>query len=376
MMEAEALVIGGGVTGMQVALGLGHLGRKTLLVERADRLGGRVPLLATTFPFFSNAGFNDGAQFAASLERELRASPTSQVRLQTSVCRVDGEYPRFSVTLSDGSLAKVAVVIVCTGFEPFNPAELPEYAYGVCPNVVTASELEWLLNPRGPHAGVPKRPSDGRPVQRLALVFCVGSRNRKIGAPFCSRICCSYSTKQALTFLTRNPRGSVACFYMDVRTYDRGFEEMYNHAQERGVRYIRGRVSGCKQLPDGSVLIRAENTLLQRPFTGEFDLVSLSTGMRPARGVAELAQILCIERARDGFFSCGNWFRLPNDSTRPGILLAGCATGMKPIKNCMTDATAAAARAVSLLLSAELPASRTPGLQPGPYPTAHAAGHA
>jgi heterodisulfide reductase subunit A len=139
---------------------------------------------------------------------------------------------------------------------------------------------------------------------------------------------------------------------MDVRTYDRGFEEMYSLAQERGVRYIRGRVSSCRQLPNGSISVRAENTLLNRPFTGEFDLVSLSTGMRPREDVNELASCLGIACSPDGFFLCREWFRHPHDTTREGIYLAGCATGMKPIRNCMIDGAAVAARVTGLLKEA------------------------
>ena len=357
------LVIGGGVTGMQVSVLLAQLGVHALLVERSPHLGGRVPLLATTFPFFTENGFRNGKEFAADLEREVRSAERVDVRVGTELVRLEGEFPRFTAHLSDGAAKVVSTVVVCTGFEPFDPAELPEYGYGVYRNVVTASELEWLLNPLGPNRGIPRRPSDEQPVQRLAIVFCVGSRNRRLGAPFCSRICCSYSTKQALAFLRANPKGSVHCFYMDVRTYDRGFEEMYAKAQENSVRYVRGRVSSCKELADATILLRAENTLLQRPFTGEFDLVSLATGMRPCHGAQQLATALGIEQARDGFFSCRTWFRYPNDSTRPGVFLAGCATGMKPIKNCMTDAAAAASRVVTLLrqtLPADVTGERDP----------------
>jgi heterodisulfide reductase subunit A len=186
-------------------------------------------------------------------------------------------------------------------------------------------------------------------VDRMAIVFCVGSRNRRIGAPFCSRICCSYSTKQALTVVDRNPKAEVTCFYMDVRTYDRGFEEMYSLAQEKGIRYVRGRVSGCKELTGGDIVVRAENTLIQKIFSDRFDLVSLSTGMRPCLDVDNLAEVLQIGRAPDGFFASREWFRYPHDSTREGILVAGCAAGVKPIRNCIIDGSAAVARVAGLL---------------------------
>ena len=99
---------------------------------------------------------------------------------------------------------------------------------------------------------------------------------------------------------------------MDVRTYDRGFEEMYSLAQERGIRYVRGRVSGCKELPGGDIVIRAENTLLQKIFSASFDMVSLSTGMRPCADLGHLARILDLRLAPDGFFASKEWFRYPH----------------------------------------------------------------
>ena len=240
-------------------------------------------------------------------------------------------------------------IIIATGFEPFDPSDLEEYGYHRYANVVTAPELEWILNPRSPSGGAPRRPSDGKLVERLAIVFCVGSRNRRIGAPFCSRICCSYSTKQALTVHERNPDAEVTCFYMDVRTYDRGFEEMYSLAQERGIRYVRGRVSGCKELPGGDIVVRAENTLLQKIFSSSFDMVSLSTGMRPCADLVHLARILDLRLAPDGFFASKEWFLYPHDSTRAGVFIAGCASGVKPIRNCIIDGSATAARVAGLL---------------------------
>jgi heterodisulfide reductase subunit A2 len=354
-MTAPVLIIGGGVTGMHAATVLGELGHSSILLERSSVLGGRVRRLCRTFPFFDDDDFNDRGEFSDEIEADMRAQASVEVRLETTLADMEGDFPHFRAAFSDGTSAEVSAVVVATGFEPYDPTDLEEYGYGRYANVITAPELEWMLNPRGPTGGELLRPSDGRRVDRLAIVFCVGSRNRRIGAPFCSRICCSYSTKQALTVLERNPAATISCFYMDVRTYDRGYEEMYTLAQERGIRYIRGRVSGCKETPGGDIVVRAENTLVQKLFTDAYDMVSLSTGMRPCRDVEHLARVLRIGRAPDGFFASRSWFRFPNDSTRDGILLAGCATGMKPIRNCLVDGSAVAARIAGLLRPTAVP---------------------
>jgi len=343
------LVLGGGVTGMHVATVLGELGLGTVLVEKADHLGGRAASLSRTFPFFNHDGFSDGKEFTDEVEADMRALGCVEVRLGGALASLEGDFPEFRATFCDGASRVVSAVVVATGFEPFDPTVLEEYGYAQYANVITAPELEWILNPRGPSQGMPKRPSDGKLVDRLAIVFCVGSRNRRIGAPFCSRICCSYSTKQALTVHERNPRAEITCFYMDVRTYDRGFEEMYSLAQERGIRYVRGRVSSCKGLPGGDIVVRAENTLLQRIYSTSFDMVSLSTGMRPCADLEHLARVLRLGLAPDGFFASREWFRYPQDSTRLGVFIAGCASGVKPVRNCIIDGSAAAARIAALL---------------------------
>jgi heterodisulfide reductase subunit A len=353
-MSHPVLVLGGGVTGMHVATALSELGHGSLLLEKSAQLGGRAASLSRTFPFFDDDGFNDGKEFTDVIEADMRARDDVDVRLGTTLVRLEGDYPEFHATLSDGTSHTVGSVVIATGFEPFDPTDLEEYGYGQYPNVVTGPELEWILNPRGPTQGAPRRPSDGKLVEKMAIVFCVGSRNRRIGAPFCSRICCSYSTKQALTVHERNPQAEITCFYMDVRTYDRGFEEMYSLAQERGIRYVRGRVSGCKQLPGGDIVVRAENTLVQKIFTSAFDMVSLSTGMRPCADVAHLTKVLGLSLAPDGFFASREWFRYPHDTTREGVFIAGCASGVKPVRNCIIDGSAAASRVAGLLRQVNL----------------------
>src|ERR1039458_8105707 len=155
-MKKPVCIIGGGVAGMQVALVLNSLGMPSVLVEKAPILGGRVPKLSRTFPFFNDDGFYDGKEFTDALERDLRAAPLIDVRCGAVVSGLRGNFPNFTVELGDGSSIASCAVVVDTGFTPFNPTSLKEYGYGAYPNVVTATELEWMLNPRGPGALPPR----------------------------------------------------------------------------------------------------------------------------------------------------------------------------------------------------------------------------
>lgn len=149
--------------------------------------------------------------------------------------------------------------------------------------------------------------------------------------------------------MEKNPDAGVTCFYMDIRTYDRGFEEMYQYAQELGVKYIRGRVSECSALPDGDIHVRAENTLLGKPVQGVFDIVSLSVGMMPCEDAAGIAGLLNIDRSEDGFFTKKDKFFYPHDASREGIFLAGSVTGLKPIKDCLLEAMSVGGRTAAYL---------------------------
>lgn len=345
----KVLILGGGVAGMQTAIALNDLGIPSVLVEKEPELGGRVRNYDKTFPFF-----HSGKELVRELQGRVRKAHLVEIRSGTTVTKVEGQAPHFLASLGTGSYkVPVGAIVVATGFEPFDASLQEEYGYGVYKNVITATELEQLLDPEGPTAGEVRRPGDGTIARRVAIVFCVGSRNERLGHNYCSRICCSYSTKQAIEIKERHPDARVTCFYIDIRTYGRGFEEMYRRAQETGVTYVRGRVGECAVLPNGDITVRAEDTFLGKPVQGVFDLVSLSHGMTPSIDAPAIATMLSIDVADDGFFDCRDRDLYPNDATREGIFLAGAAIGMKPIPDCIADGYAVAARVAAFLAEAQ-----------------------
>lgn len=341
----RAIVIGGGVAGMQTAIALDDMGLKSVLIEKEAELGGRVKNYDKIFP-----SFHSGKDLVRKLAGRVKRAKLVTVQTETTINHLAGEAPLFKMGLDSGGKPITAgAIVVATGFEPFDASLQEEYGYGIYTNVITGTDLERLLDPDGPTSGEPKRPSDGKIAKRVAIVFCVGSRNEKVGKKYCSRICCSYSTKQAIEIKEKYPDAVVKCFYIDVRTYGRGFEEMYRHAQELGVTYIRGRVAECGVMPNGDITIRAEDTFLGKPVQGVFDLVSLSHGMSPCQDARTISEILGIDLAEDGFFVSKDSELYPNDATREGIFLAGAATGMKPIPDCIADGNAVAARVAAFL---------------------------
>lgn len=343
-MSAQVLIIGGGVTGLAAAVGLAALGIDTIVMEKTGALGGKVKQYSKIFP-----DFRSGKMLAQDLIDLAGQSTRITPLMNTTIVAVERMDGRYDVEASDNQHYTVQAIILACGFDVFDARLQEEYGYGVYPNVINALELEALLDAQEKEGGQLKRPSDQKKVERAAIIFCVGSRSKRLGNPYCSRICCSYSTKQAIEIMEKNPDTSVTCFYMDIRTYDRGFEEMYQYAQELGVKYIRGRASELSALPDGSIHLRAENTLLGRPVQGVFDLVSLSVGMMPCADADALAGCLGIERSQDGFYTKKDKYFLPHDTHREGIFLAGSVTGLKPIKDCLMEAQSVSSRVAAYL---------------------------
>jgi len=335
IINRKVMIIGGGVTGLAAALSLDSLGIESVIVEKHSVLGGKVKEYSKVFP-----DFRSGKAISRELIENVEQSSRIKTIVSATVSKVERINGAYSVTTTDKKQYKVKAIILAAGFDVFDARFQEEYGYGVYPNVVNSLELEALLEAGETKGGVLLRPSDGKLVNRMAIIFCVGSRSKRLGNPYCSRICCSYSTKQAIEIMEKNPEAGVTCFYMDIRTYDRGFEEMFQYAQELGVKYIRGRVSECSALPNGDIQVRAENTLLGKPVQGIFDIVSLSVGMMPCADAAVLAQILGIERSADGFFTQKDKFFLPHDTIREGVFIAGSVTGLKPIKDCLLEGNA------------------------------------
>jgi heterodisulfide reductase subunit A len=236
---------------------------------------------------------------------------------------------------------QVSSVILAPGFDEFDPSMLTQYGYGRWKNVVTSIEWERIVSPLGPFSDRMGRPSDGRPVKKVAFVLCVGSRERR--RDFCSAACCMYAVKEALLAKELQDDLEVTVFYMDLRGFGKGYDRYIEQAQTQGVRFVRGRTPRLWEDPQTRNLILS--TFEDGQLTKEaYDLVVLAIGQRPPRGSAELARMLGVDLNEWGF--CKTVDPAGIETTRPGVYVCGSFSEPKDIPDTITQATACALRAL------------------------------
>lgn len=245
----------------------------------------------------------------------------------------------------------VGAIIIATGFEMLDARKKSEYGYGRYPNVITNLELERLLNASGPTGGRILRLSDGRIPRRVAFIQCVGSRDRHLGYPNCSGVCCLCSIKNGILLKEHAQKIDVTIFYMDIRAGGKGSEEFYQRAKDEfNLHFVRGRVGRVIEVPKtNNLLIRVEDTETDKLIYEEFDMVVLAVGMEPSSGIFKLSKILDVPVDEDGFVQDDDNLTNSIATKAQGIFVAGAAHGPKDIPDSVIDASAAAMRAVTFL---------------------------
>ncbi len=260
---------------------------------------------------------------------------------------------------------EVGNIILATGYELLDVSKIEQYGYGVFPNVLTSLEFERLTNASGTTGGkiVTKTKrfnkktekdewvfsSDGMPPRSVALIHCVGSRNKKYN-PYCSRVCCMYSLKFAHLIKEKIPNVSVYEFYIDMRAFGKGYEEFAERIKQEGTFVVRGH-SASVTMKDGLMSVRGEDIFNDRLVEFPVDMVVLAVGLVPAQGTEELSRMLGVDRDTDGWFSELDYNGSPTDTDKGGIYVAGMCQAPKDIPDTVAQASAVAAGVLSSLTS-------------------------
>ena len=241
----------------------------------------------------------------------------------------------------------VGAIILATGYQLYDARKLEVYGYGTYKDVITMMELERLTSATGPTGGFVKR-ADGSDVRKIAIVLCAGSRDKN-HIPYCSRICCMYSLKQA--FVLKKMLGvDVTIYYIDIRATGKGYEDLYWRDQEAGVVFIKGKVAEIyKNNANGKLVVLVEDTLTGEIREDEYDMVALATPMVPPAGLKELAEKMKVAIGEDGFITERHPKLDPVDSLVTGIFACGCTLSPKDVRDTVSDGLAAAARTALFL---------------------------
>ncbi|MBR6054503.1 MAG: FAD-dependent oxidoreductase [Bacteroidales bacterium] len=327
-MKENVVIIGGGIAGIEAAKQLLLLGYSPIIVEKQARLGGHVGEWHKLFPDMTPA-------------RELVEQMTSEISganvfLETTVSSLNRLSNGYSVVLSNGIAIVCRAILIATGFHLFDAEKKEEYGYGVYNQVITNRDLEHWFN-----SGKDVR-IDGREMKKIGFVHCVGSRDLKAGNSQCSKVCCVTAIKQAIEMKEKFPDAEIYCFYMDLRLFGKKYEDFYINAQkDYGIHFIRGRVSEVGEKIDGSLQVKAEDTLSGKPLKVTLDLLVLMAGMVCNPKTTEIARMIHADIDTDGFLRSRNNIYNIMESDRPGIFLAGTCTGTKTVPETVAEARAA-----------------------------------
>ncbi len=336
-VNRRALVIGGGIAGLNAALGLGNQGFEVVVVEKEKHLGGMATRLHHTI---------EGGDIRAYLQElidAVNAHDKIEIISDATITGFGGYKGNFTTHLTTGDDAQKhsinhGVIIVATGAKEYQPTE---FLYPQSDRVVTQVELSDRLEEKG-----------AADLASVVMIQCVGSRNEE--NENCSRLCCQSAVKNALAIQKLNPDARIYILYRDMRTYGL-LEDYYKEAREKGIIFIRFAQQAppeVKATSDG-LAVFVKDHILQRDLAISADLVALSAGV-VAEDTEALSRIMKLNRNPEGFFIEAHVKLRPVDMPGDGIFLCGTAHGPKLISESIAQAQAAASRATTFLAKSEI----------------------
>jgi heterodisulfide reductase subunit A len=331
-VEQHVTVIGGGIAGIESALNLSNLGYKVVLVEAQDKLGGHVLDLPVVAPTGKS-----GEEILSGRMEAVQKDPNIEIKLNTRVKYVQGELGNFHVHLvADGEETDLdtSAIILAMGFKEFKPSMMDEYMYSKNPDVLTQYELSQMLNEDDL-----TRPSDGKPVNEVVMVQCVGSRSEEYKRD-CSKLCCTFAIDNAIEILKRVPDATIKIVYMDIRVPFEN-EMIYKESREMGVDYIRGRISQV-WMDDEGTHVKFYDSLLDQYFQTNPDLVVLSSAILPPDNISQLSEFLGYELEDEGHIKELYGKLRRNETRRRGVVAVGAVTRPQFVNEAITDAQAGA----------------------------------
>lgn len=383
--QSKVMVIGGGIAGLTAAWAMAESGVAVELVEKAAFLGGHAIQYACKA---TDTCQQCGACTVEKVLKNVVEHPGITIRLGAEVVQM-GKNGRFSVSLApvsgDTSVAAagdchedyhqnpeaclarkgfsknnaavvsagadatvdVDAVVLASGFAPFDATRKGTYGYGKWPNVITGLELETIKRASGKVV----RPSDGKVPETVAFIQCVGSRDERLGNLWCSKVCCPYALRTAMTMKRKNPEMEITIFYMDIQNTGNGFPAFYDQCRA-DLKFVRNIPVDVYPLENDRLRMRIVDEETGAPMNAEFDLLVLSVGIMPGADNQALAGIFGLELNQDGFFAAQDSLT-PALTASEGVFLAGTIQGPKTIANSVAHAGQSAREVIKYLGAAK-----------------------
>ena len=331
MAEKDVLIVGGGISGITVALELAQVGIASTLVEREPSIGG------LSASFCCKASESCNKCFACVVDKriaEIRSRQEISILTGTEPIGLHGSPGQYTVSLKRGKQRidlTVSAVVVAAGIDPYEASQKAEYGYGRFKNVITAKDLDGMLR----YQGKLSRPSDGKLPKTVAFFQCVGSRDESIGNLYCSQVCCAYALRLIKAIRYQSPEMKATFLYMDIQPAGASFQEFLTSCREdKGIRLIRSLPSKVYHSPLSDTLrVRfidpQKDELVEEPF----DLIVLSVGMVLKKEAKSLTQLFGLSLTEDGFIA--------SPPSHTGIFITGACTGPKDIDRSILHAKSA-----------------------------------
>ena len=340
-MTKPILIVGGGPAGLSAAQALSAAGQRAILVEKEQQLGG-APILSGYAKLVPTGEWAKDA--IGGMVSRVEGSDTVDVHTDLTVTNFDGEPGNFTAKLSNDTTLEASAAILCTGFTHFDSVNKPEWGFGTFPDVVTTTQVEQMMSGG---QGV-RCPSDGRTPKRVAILLCVGSRDRQIGREWCSKICCTVSSNIAMEIREEIPDCHVYIYYMDIRTFGL-YEDLYywRSQEEFKVKYIKARIAEVTSNGD-RLIVKGEDTLVKRPITIPFDMVVHAIGMDPNIDNMMIASTFGVQLQKHGHIHYEDTYAGTARTSREGVFVAGAATGPETIDDSIAQAQGAAMAALTV----------------------------
>ncbi|HOM63820.1 MAG TPA: CoB--CoM heterodisulfide reductase iron-sulfur subunit A family protein [Dysgonamonadaceae bacterium] len=239
-------------------------------------------------------------------------------------------------------------VILATGFNLFDPLEIPRFGYGQYKNVITSMQMEREIAPTRPYNTI-LRPGDGKVPDRIAYVLCTGSRDNTVGNPICSQICCMYSMKQAQLLMGALPMADITIYYIDIRAFGKGFEEFYRQAEGMGVNFVKGKIGKITEKENGNLILRYEDIAEGVVKEAEHDMVVLSVGVKSNPSAGKIFDGNSLKLDPLQFVAQQDLLGSPAKTSIDGVFVAGTASGPMDIPDSILSAGSASSEAISYL---------------------------